>query len=252
MIALFMLMIGCGTAGDSSFHEGLSAIRSGDATVALAGFQQSLAEGGRDGAVYHGLGNALYRLGHHGEAAAAWRRGLALSPRNGDIAANLDFVRKRFKDKLEPPSTHRSAFFWQSFLSPLEGAILAATAIAFGLWMAVWGRLRVLRGLNGLGANAVLLAVASVVIGCVLALAALDTVAQRAGGVVTVAEVEVRSALGPSGLSLFVLHEGAEVRIEDQSQTHILLSLSDGRKGWVNGSALRTTNPAHPFVFTER
>jgi tetratricopeptide (TPR) repeat protein len=250
MMTLMLLVLGCTTVGDAPFQAGLTAIRSGDGTGALKGFEAALAEGARDPAVYHGLGNALYRLGHEGEAAAAWRRGLALDPRNGDIAANLDHARKSFTDRIEPPAMHRGAFFWQSFLSPLESGLMAALALAFGLWIGVWGRLQSLRGRGGLASNTRLVAGVSALVGLVLFASTLDAVSQRQGAVVTVAELEVRSALGPSGVSLFVLHEGAEVAIEDATNTHRLLVLSDGRKGWVNATALRSTNPAHPFVFS--
>ena len=71
-----------------------------------------------------------------------------------------------------------------------------------------------------------------------LALSTVDAIEQRRGAVIIVDEVEVRSALGPSGMSLFVLHSGAEVAIEDSTPTHRLLLLSDGRKGWVHADVL--------------
>lgn len=251
MMALLVMLLGCVSVGDAPFQEGLTALRAGDSTAALSGFERAIAEGARDPAVYHGLGNALYRLGHEGEAVAAWRRGLALEPRNGDIEANLDHVRKGFKDRIEPPKMHRGAFFWQSFLAPIETGILAAIALALGLWIAVLGRWQRLRGGSVTSSNLRLTAGLSVLLGGVLVISTADAVEQRRGAVVTVDEVDVRSALGPSGVSLFVLHEGAEVALEDETETHCLLVLSDGRKGWVNTRALRSTNPAHPFVFSD-
>ena len=61
-------------------------------------------------------------------------------------------------------------------------------------------------------------------------------------------EVDVRSALGPAGVSLFVLHEGAEVTVADSTDTHQLVVLSDGRKGWINTDTLLSTDPASPFL----
>ena len=251
MMVWILLMLGCGATGEAPFQRGLSAIRAGDTASALSGFEQALADGGRHPAVYHGLGNVLYRLGHHGEAVAAWRRGLALDPRNGDIAANLDHVRATFQDRITPPPQHRAAFFWQSFLSPLESALLGAMGMGMGMWMAVWGRIRRLRGRGGLGGNARLFGGGAALVGLLVGVSAIDTLNHRKGAVVTVDELDVRSALGPSGVSLFVLHEGAEVGIAGATDTHTLLVLSGGRKGWVNTNALRSTNPAHPFVFKD-
>ena len=248
---MVLAFLGCASVGEAQFDEGLDALRTGDSSSALVHFKASLDAGANDPGVYHGLGNALYRLNREAEAAAAWRRGLALDPRNGDIAANLDWVRKRFADRLEPPALHREAFFWQSFLAPLETAALGAVSLSLGFWLLVWGRIRVLRSRASPGSNARIAVIFMVTLGAILVLSSLDAVGHRRGAVVIVDEVDVRSTLGPSGVSLFVLHAGAEVAIEDQTETHRLLALADGRKGWVNAKALLSTDPEHPFVMTE-
>lgn len=244
---LLVVLIGVLPLAQAGYTDGLSALREGDASRAVEEFQAALEDGARHPAVYHGLGNALYRLDRKPEAAAAWRRGLALAPRDGDIAANLDLVRKSFQDRVDPPETHRPAFFWQSFLAPVETAWTAASALALALWLAVWGRLRVLRGRSPLGTSARNTALSIFVLGLLLSVSTLDAIEQRRGAVVIADEVDVRSALGPSGMSLFVLHGGAEVAIEDSTATHRLLLMSDGRKGWVHADVLLSTDPAQPF-----
>lgn len=242
-----LAFISAHAVAEASFDEGLRALREGDAGTAASQFEAALAEGHRHPAVYHGLGNALYRLGRKPEAIAAWRRGLALAPRNGDIAANLALVRPSLVDRIDPPATHHPAFFWQSFLAPVETAWTAAVLLALAIWWRVWGQLQVFRGriqrLRGGGGIVWTLVMA----GLVLAASTAETLLHRRGAVVTADEIEVRSALGPSGVALFVLHAGAEVAIEDSTDTHRLISLSDGRKGWVHADVLLSTDPAQPF-----
>ncbi len=60
-------------------------------------------------------------------------------------------------------------------------------------------------------------------------------------------EVEVRSAPGPAGVSLFLLHEGTGLRVVDHTASHELVVLSGGRKGWLPRAALLSTNPVDPF-----
>ena len=96
MSGLFlMLLVACSSAEMTDFDAGLAAVRGGDHPKAISHFVSALDTGGRHPATYHGLGNALYRDGHLGEAIAAWRRGMVLAPRNGDIAANLERAQKR-------------------------------------------------------------------------------------------------------------------------------------------------------------
>lgn len=247
MMMLILALLGLMSSAEAGYAEGLEALRGGDASQAVEEFQSALEDGVWHPAVYHGLGNALYRLDRKAEAAAAWRRGQALAPRDGDIAANLDLVRQSFEDRIDPPVTHRPAFFWQSFLAPVETAWAAALTLALALWLAVWGRLRALRGQSPIGSGMRNLAISGCLVGAFLALSTVDAIEQRRGAVIIVDEVEVRSALGPSGMSLFVLHSGAEVAIEDSTPTHRLLLLSDGRKGWVHADVLLSTDPAQPF-----
>ena len=245
---IFATLIGCGSVGQEPFDAGLSALRTGDSTNASSSFTEALDQGAQDPAVYHGLGNSLYRLGKVGPAMAAWRRGLALAPRNGDIAANMDLARKGLKDRLEPPTTHRGVFFWQSALSPLESGIFASLAIGLGLWITVIGRVQRLRGRGALSSTVAWTGAVSGLLGVLVALSTVDELNQRSGAVVVASGVEVRSALGPSGVSLFVLHEGAEVSVSDATETHKLIALVDGRKGWVTSRALLSTDPSDPFV----
>jgi hypothetical protein len=251
LMILWLFVFGCSATGEEQFQRGLASMRAGDSASALVLFQEALNEGARHPSVYHGLGNALYRMGREAEAAAAWRRGLALAPRDGDMAANLDWVRKGFVDRLEPPPVHREAFFWQTFLSPLETGLAGAIAISIGFWVMVWGRIRRWKNWGPITANMKMMVGGLMALGGLMMLSSVDAVLQRRGAVVTVEELEVRSALGPSGVSLFILHAGAEVTIEEETDSHCLLVLSDGRKGWVNAKALLSTDPQHPFVMTD-
>ena len=234
--------MGClGPSDQTAFEDGLAQLRAGDSANAVESFSTALEQGMHDPAVYHGMGNALHRLDRSGPAIAAWRRGMALAPRNGDIAANLDLVSKTLRDRVEAPRGHRGAFFWQSALAPLETAIVASIVFAVVFSLMVLARVRPSfspsRGwlLSGAG------------LGLLLSVSTVDALFQRSAAVVVVSEVDVRSALGPSGVSLFVLHEGATVAIAERTETHTLIALSDGRKGWVNHRALISTDPAAPF-----
>jgi hypothetical protein len=79
-----------------------------------------------------------------------------------------------------------------------------------------------------------------------------DAVNNRQGAVVVAEEVDVRSALGPAGVSLFVLHEGTEVLVTDHTDTHELIVLADGRKGWVSETTLLSTDPARTFPLVQK
>jgi hypothetical protein len=73
----------------------------------------------------------------------------------------------------------------------------------------------------------------------------------RAGAVVVQPSLAVQSALGPAGLTLFTLHEGAEVGVGEAARAggvdYLQVLLPDGRKGWVPAAALLSADPSAPF-----
>lgn len=231
--------------GQSSFDAGVQATRAGLHEEAVEHFIDAIEDGARDPSVYHGLGNALYREGHSGLAVAAWRRGLVLAPRNGDIAANLDRARKESEDRLDPPERHAEAFFWQAWLAPRDGALAASVLLALAL-----GSLLVRRIIRGRGRRvaswgweAPLLAAG----GGVLIASTVSASATPPSAVVVVPELRARSTLGEDGVELFVLHEGAEVATVERDGAHVLIALPDERKGWVSASAVVSAGPSDPF-----
>ena len=222
MMVVFAL-VSAMTVAEAGYTEGLEALRGGDASQAVAEFPR--ARGcALHPVVYHGLQRPLST----GPQAGGGRRvakGTGPCATGWHIAANLDLVRKSFEDRIEPPAAHRPAFFWQSFLAPVETAWVSALALSLALWLAVWGRIRALRREGSLGLGVRNTALIALAVGALLAVSTVDAVEQRRGAVVIADEVDVRSALGPSGMSLFVLHGGAEVAIEDSTATHRLLLL---------------------------
>ena len=196
--------------------------------------------------MYHALGNALYRAGKRGQAVAAWRRAQTLQPRNGDLAANLDRARSESQDRIE--RTHSPWTAWRATISPAEMLWLLSGLLTLALVLMLVRLLRTpslgLRGARGPETMWLLLASA-------LPLTAIITeVVSDQEGVIVVPESSVRSAIGPAGVELFRLHEGAEVRIVEESKSDVLIALPDDRKGWVPMSTIVSAHPSSPLDST--
>lgn len=249
---LLMAVLSARAGGQEAFDAGVAADRAGDYAAAAQHFREALDQGGRDPAVYHGLGNALYRQGQLGLAMAAWRRGLLLAPMEGDLAANLDQARAQTRDRLDPPTPDTGPFFWQRSLSVAQSAGVCSallTGLLTVLFLRRVGRDRPESGLTRLARAArspllpALLGLGALLFGASTATA----LRERPGAVVIAPEVEARSTLGSDGVGLFALHEGAEVRVLESSADAALVGLPDERKGWVSWRSLASTDPAAPF-----
>lgn len=225
------------------YENGVEAARGGDHGTAITHLLASLEAGGRHPAVYHALGNALYRRDHLGHAIAAWHRAAALEPRNRDIQANLDRATQKSTDQLEGVSG--DLFFWQAVLSPAEGGLLAGLLVALAIASAA------LRNLRARAARIPYRpGVTPIVLLFLAALPAISTTSSfldAGDAIVVVPEVTARSALGPGGVDLFVLHAGAAVAVAERADGDTLAALPDDRKGWLPTSALVSTDPADPF-----
>lgn len=253
LVAMLAVLAPPAAASQADFDRGVEASRAGQQQDAVAAFLAALADGDLDPAVYHGLGNALYRQDRRGLAIAAWLRGLELRPTDGDLLANLAHARKQTLDPLALPAPSSGPFFWQAAVSPATEVRAAGALATLGLSLVLFGALRRRRrpaAPRWLRLDAVgLLAVAGV-----LALSAALHVARQPPATVIQAQVSVRSALGAEGVELFVLHEGAVVATverygggEASAAAAVLIELPDGRKGWVPSSAVDVADPASPF-----
>ena len=228
-----LLMLSTAFAQQVEFDAGITALRQGDYPAAADSLAAALSAGGVDPAVYHALGNTLYRQEQSGAAIAAWRRGLVLDPGDGDLDANLERARGQTTDRLSPPEPSYGPFFWQGWISQRGSAALSSLGFTLALLLLGAGRRRP--------------ALLTAAFGGLLLASTLSARAVGAGAVVISEAVSVRSALGPDGVELFVLHEGAEVAVEENTESHILIVLPDLRKGWVPAASLISTDPEDPF-----
>lgn len=240
---LLAIGVAWGTA-QGDYEAGVASLRAGEHAAAIAHLQDALAAGGEDPAVYHALGNALYREGALGEAMAAWRRGLALSPGDADLLANLERAQSLTRDRLEPPQPAVGPFFWLRWMSARVSGVLASVAATLGMGMLI-GVQRTRQRRLAWAAGGALLAAA------LLAGSAWQASQVARTATVVAEEVAAHSTPAEGGVALFVLHEGAEVRvIEEPGEGAVLVGLSDGRKGWLPQGTLRSTVPGDPFPAT--
>jgi tetratricopeptide (TPR) repeat protein len=63
-------------------------------------YEQLIAQGAKDAALYYNLGNAALLLGDSGRAVAAFEQAAALAPRDADIRANLELARQQTRDRV--------------------------------------------------------------------------------------------------------------------------------------------------------
>jgi tetratricopeptide (TPR) repeat protein len=226
-------------AGQAEFDAGNTAYAAGDLAGAEAKYREALTAGAIDADAYFNLGNVLWRQDKVAPAILAWRTAEALSPRDPDVGANLDFARRKVKDPMEPVRPVPVWAPWQNALTPDEGQWVGGALAGLGLIaIALRGRLP----------HAPIAAIGALLtaLGLLFGAGALVQARMPVAAVVLAAQTTARSDLG-GGVDLFTLHAGAEVRTVQRAGEHVLIALPDERKGWVPRADVGLVDPTKPF-----
>ena len=237
VIPLAVLLIGVlsaiapATQTTRTFMDGTEAYRNGDWPAAIAAFE-SLSDGGvNNGKLFYNLGNAYLKNDDLGRALLWYERALKRIPDDPDLHFNYDYALTLTKDEggeKESPLL-RILFFWKYQLSHSTVRWIAIFLNAV-LWTAL--SILVVRKKRFLRPSVILIAAATVIF---TATATVNYVAANRirHAVILPAQVAVRSGFTDTATQLFVLHAGTKVRVERQSDTHLLIRYTQDKIGWV-------------------
>lgn len=214
-----------------------------DDFAGATGIWESLArEGHEDSHLWYNLGNAYYQQGDLGRSILSYRRAQRLAPRDGQLHDNLALARARRADGDQVAaggSTAARVWRWlRLHVSPGEFAVAGLIVLWLTAALAVLGILRAVawRRLRGtLIALGVLLPLVSI--------AAWTAEWQDWNGreaVLLAPVVPVTSGPGRDFLTLFEIHAGAELRVEEERGDWLRVSLGEQLEGWIPRGSCQT------------
>lgn len=168
-----------------------------------------------NGQIYYNLGNAYYRLGMSGKAIIYYRRAERLLPRDADIKANINLLKRDFVDKAsirKLPEILKIVCFWYFFLNLNEITsitIYMYLALMVSILSFVFIKIQWLRNIIIIFASCLLVLIISL---------GIKAYSQHSieRGVVIADESKIRYGPGEEYEPRFEIHEGAEVRIEEK------------------------------------
>ena len=241
---LIMLVLEGSALADpqAAYEQGLDALRSENFEEAETQFLLALSEGGQDPALYHALGNTLYRQDEHGAALVAWERGLRLAPRDPDLRSNLETIRTELGID-SARAGRQSRLAWGRWLAPWESLLGASLMLSVGVGSLLFRRLSRNRSRRRWGWETP----TTFLIAILLAAAAWESEGLDSGHIIVGDTVTVRSTPGSQGVALFQLPPGTAITLVEQSQGQALIQEEDGRKGWVPSSTVLSCDPEEPL-----
>ncbi len=202
-----------------------------------------------NGQIYYNLGNAYYRQGMPGKSIVAYRKAEKMLPRNADIKANIDLLKRDFEDKESTnqfPEFLKSMCFWYFFLNLND--ITTITIYIYFAFMAtlvssIFLPSRWLK--NSCTAFAICLFILVLSLGIKM-----YSEYSYEKGVVIAKECKIRYGPGEEYEPKFEIHEGAELKIEEQREgwykVYVYVEIEDTieekeekdskfKRGWIEG-----------------
>ncbi len=225
------------SAQQEIFAQGNQFYQAEDYLAAAEAYEAVRAGGFESPDLHYNLGNAYFQIGDLGQSILSWERALKLAPGHADALANLELAVRLSADDIEPLPKFwlLSAVSWWVNLIP-RAALLGVVALS---WLLLTGGAlaRILLTADGprrLGGWAVAAgAVGVVLLGSNLAVREFE-VGQPERGVILVEAVSVRSApTEDDDLTVFEVHEGTRVRIDQRTEQWAEIVLDDGKVGWI-------------------
>ena len=234
LVAAFFLTSVCFAAQAPVFDQANAQYKKGDFKGALENYEKLLRTGQATAAVYYNMGNAALKTGEKGQALVYYERARKAAPRDIDLEWNIRVLRDTLKDTIEDKS-HFALSALKKFLGRWTTNELAFTFTAFlalSALLSVGGLLFSSLPVRGLFFP---ITAALIFSGVLLGLKIWDVKDPR----VVVLDREVPAFYGPSDseTKAFVLHEGAEGRLMDESGDWLYVVLDNKNGGWLRKNA---------------
>lgn len=240
---IFLLFASFAFADDPAmlFQQGNQAYQAGDYAQAAAAFERIIALKKENWQVYYNLGNAYFKQRKTGLAILNYERALSRNRSNEDLQFNLALANLAITDRiLEPPRSvvvawltgalnffsHEQAAGWA--LVFWWGALLG---VIF-LWAAKQDTLRRVGRVAAWSCGAFCLFFA-----LVFALQWYEQSTEQYG-IVMEQRVVARSSPGADATEVFIIHEGAKVKLQEQNGAWQRIRLADGKVGWLKAESL--------------
>lgn len=210
------------TMANKLYAEGKFAEAAGD-------YEKVLQTGQQSPALLFNYANAEFKAGNTGKAIAAYRRAELLAPRDSEIRANLDFVRKQ----VQGPAVRENR--WQEWLGVLslnEWTWLAAAAFWLTFLLLAARQLRPALAAK-LKRATTAFATLTILFGTALGLAAAEHFSQQTA-VVVEAQATARSGPFDDAQTAFTARDGAELSVLDRHDDWVQVDDGAGKIGWLN------------------
>lgn len=242
LFILLLLPIFLSGQSDNSFEKATALYNEGKFEEAIEIYEGILAQKKHSVALYYNLGNAHYKLNHIAPSIYYYEKALLLNPGDEDVQNNITYARNMAIDVIEPlPPTGFSKLVQKSIgkLSFNNWAIVSIVGIFLFtvLFLAYYFLYR--QRLKRITFIASFLFLGLSLFALIMAFSEYAAVKNNRPAIVFAEEVVVKSEPNDQSESVFTLHEGTKVQVQENFNSWKKIKLADGKIGWLPSSEIK-------------
>lgn len=189
--------------------------------------------------LYYNLGNSYYKLKNYPRAILNYERALLYSPADEDIKFNLELARANVVDKIDVVDRSFISVWFESLRNIASSnswavaGIISFILFLIGASFYIFNKKIILKKIGFFG-GLILLVVS--IYANIAAYKQKQNMIERNTAIVMSPSVTIKSTPSEGGTELFILHEGAKVKMTDRLGEWFEIKIEDGNIGWIKAS----------------
>ncbi|WP_348823889.1 tetratricopeptide repeat protein [Flavobacterium aestuarii] len=226
----------------NGFEKGNNFYKNGKYELAVKAYESVLAANQESAQLYFNLGNCYYKLQQTAPSIYYYEKALVLDPGNKEALNNIKFAQKRTIDEIKVIPKVGFAKLLRDFTGIYPFDTWAYIAIGFAFLFLLFfvgyyfSQTGVTKRLFFVAMFIVLLFVLMSVAAAFFEKSHYDN---EKPAIVFAESADVRSEPQNASSSIFILHEGTKVYVEETLDNWKKIQLTDGTEGWIDSKAIK-------------
>lgn len=240
-ILILGIQFGFSNESLSQFQKATAAYDSSNYSDAIWLYNNLLQEDIISSDLHYNLGNAYFKLNDVPRAILNYEKALKIDPNNEDAAYNLSLANAKTVDKIEGIPDLFLYRWWKAVFNLFAADTWAKITVSLLFIAVVFFALYFFSAMLGMKKLGFYLGVIFIALGFVswfLAAQQNSYLNTQQYAIIIEPTVNINSSPSAGSSKLFVLHEGTKVKIEDQTNDWLEVSIPNGNKGWIEAELL--------------
>ncbi|WP_281323059.1 tetratricopeptide repeat protein [Flavobacterium aestivum] len=226
----------------SGFEKGNDLYQKGKYDLAIKEYESVLAENKESAELYFNLGNCYYKLQKTAPAIYNYEKALVLDPANKEALNNIKFAQKHTIDEIKVVPKVGFAKLLRDFtgIYPFDTWAWIAIGLATSFLLFFLGyylsQAVVIKRIFFFGMFVILLSIMLSISAAFFEKSHFDN---EKPAIVFAESADVRNEPQNASASIFTLHEGTKVYVEETLENWKKIQLTDGTEGWIDSKAIK-------------